>query len=295
MNVHDPVMAEVIGKAATLVEALPWLARFSGQTVVVKYGGSAMVDPELRRGFAQDVVFLRYCGIRVVVVHGGGPQITASLHRLGLPAVFAGGHRVTTAETIDVVRTVLLGEVNDELVDLINAHGSVAAGLSGEDVLTAVRRGPELVAGEQIDLGLVGDVAEVRVDRVRELLGAGRMPVIASVARSADGQLLNLNADPVAAALSVVLQAAKLVVLTDVEGLYADWDGSSGVLVSELSAAELRTLLPSLAGGMIPKMLACLTALDGGVPAAHLLDGRVPHALLLEIFTDSGVGTMVTS
>ncbi len=288
----DPA-GDIHAKAATLVEALPWLARFSGQTVVVKYGGSAMVDPELRRSIAQDVVFLRYCGIRVVVVHGGGPQITASLRRLGVPAVFAGGQRVTTAETIDVVRTVLLDEVNDDLVGLINEHGSIASGLSGEDVLTATRRGPEVVGGERVDLGLVGNVDVVHLGPVRDLLADGRMPVIASVARSADGQVLNVNADPVAAALAVELEVAKLVLLTDVEGLYADWDGSAGALLSELSAGELRTLLPSLSGGMVPKMRACLTAIDGGVPAAHLLDGRVPHALLLEIFTDSGVGTMV--
>ncbi len=291
--IADP-MTDIHRKAATLVEALPWLARFSGRTVVVKYGGSAMAEAELRQGFAQDVVFLRYCGIRVVVVHGGGPQITATLRRLGLPAVFAGGQRVTTAAVIDVVRTVLVSEINAEVVGLINAHGTIARGLSGEDVLTAVQRGPELVDGEPVDLGLVGDIAGVRLEPIVELLDAGRMPVVAGLGRSTDGQLLNVNADSVAAALAVALNAAKLIVLTDVEGLYADWDGTSGVLLSELSAAELRTLLPSLAGGMVPKMEACLTAVDGGVPAAHCLDGRVPHALLLEVFTDAGVGTMVT-
>jgi acetylglutamate kinase len=288
--------ADIHGKAAILVEALPWLARFSGRTVVVKYGGSAMADPELRQGFAQDVVFLRYCGIRVVVVHGGGPQITAHLDRLGLPAVFAGGLRVTTPETIDVVRMVLVGQVNGDVVGDINAHGPIAVGLSGEDahLLTASRLGPQVVAGAEVDLGLVGDIVDVRPDAVHSVLAAGHVPVVASIARSEAGEVLNVNADTAAAALAVAVAAEKLVVLTDVEGLYASWNGSSGDLVSALTAAELRSLVQTLDGGMAPKMRACLGAVEGGVPAAHVLDGRVPHALLLEVFTDSGVGTMVT-
>ncbi len=286
-------------KAAVLVEALPWLARFSGRTIVVKYGGSAMADPELRLAFAQDVVFLRHCGIRVVVVHGGGPQINAHLDRLGLPAVFAGGLRVTTPETIDVVRMVLVGQVNGDVVGDINAHGPIAVGLSGEDahLLIAKRRGPEVVAGAnqpRVDLGLVGDIAEVRPAAVHSVLAAGHVPVVASIARSDSGEVLNVNADTAAAAIAVSLEAEKLVMLTDVEGLYAGWDGSAGDVVGELCAADLRSLLPQLEGGMVPKMQACLTAVDGGVPAAHVLDGRLPHALLLEIFTESGVGTMVT-
>ncbi len=289
--------ADVLVKAAVLVEALPWLARFSGRTVVVKYGGSAMSDPELRAAFAEDVVFLRYCGIRVVVVHGGGPQITAHLDRLGLPAVFAGGLRVTTPETIDVVRMVLVGQVNGDVVGDINAHGPIAVGLSGEDahLLTGVRRGPQDVAGVAVDLGLVGDIVDVRPEAVYSVLAAGHVPVVASIARSEAGEVLNVNADTAAAALAVSVGAEKLVVLTDVEGLFAEWDGSTGDLVSELTAAELRVLLEQLAGGMVPKMQACLDAVEGGVPAAHVLDGRVPHALLLEVFTDSGVGTMVTA
>jgi acetylglutamate kinase len=287
---------EVLAKAGVLVEALPWLARFSGRTIVVKYGGSAMADPELRAAFAEDVVFLRYCGIRVVVVHGGGPQITAHLDRLGLPAVFAGGLRVTTPETIDVVRMVLVGQVNGDVVGDINVHGPIAVGLSGEDahLLTGVRRGPQDVKGDLVDLGLVGDIVDVRPDAVHSVLAAGHVPVVASIARSDAGEVLNVNADTVAAALAVSVGAEKLVVLTDVEGLYADWNGSTGDLVGELRAADLRTLVQHLSGGMMPKMQACLDAVEGGVPAAHVLDGRVPHALLLEVFTDSGVGTMVT-
>lgn len=290
------LVPDIHTKAATLVEALPWLARFSGRTIVVKYGGSAMTDLALRAAFAQDVVFLRYCGIRVVVVHGGGPQITAHLDRLGLPAEFAGGLRVTTAETIDVVRMVLVGQVNGEIVGDINAHGPIAVGLSGEDahLLTGRRRGPQVVDGIEVDLGLVGDITDVRPEAVHSVLAAGHVPVVAGIARGADGHLLNVNADTAAAALAVSVEAEKLVVLTDVEGVYAGWNGRTGDLVSELTAADLRALVPHLAGGMAPKMQACLDAVEGGVPAAHVLDGRVPHALLLEVFTNSGVGTMVT-
>ena len=292
MTVH----ADVHTKAATLIEALPWLARFSGRTIVVKYGGSAMADVSLRASFAEDVMFLRYCGIKVVIVHGGGPQITAHLDRLGVDAVFAGGLRVTTPETLDVVRMVLVGQVNRDVVGDINSHGPIAVGMSGEDaqLLTARRRGPQVVAGEEVDLGLVGDIVDVRPNPVHGLLAAGHVPVVASVACSAEGEVLNVNADSAAAALAVAIAAEKLVVLTDVQGVYADWDGTTGSLVSDLTAAQLRDLLLSLDGGMVPKMRACLAAVDGGVPAAHVLDGRVPHTLLLEIFTDSGVGTMVT-
>jgi len=289
------------GKAATLVEALPWLARFSGRTIVVKYGGSAMAKGSLRASFAQDVVFLRYCGIGVVVVHGGGPQITAHLHRLGLDAVFAGGLRVTTPETLQLVRMVLVGQVNSDVVGDINVHGSIAVGMSGEDarLLTAVRRGPQTVDGTEIDLGLVGDVVAVAADPVHSLLAAGHVPVIASIARSDDGEVLNVNADAAAAALAVAVGAEKLVVLTDVEGLYDAWDGGPdggrGRLISDLTAVRLRPMLPQLGGGMLPKVQACLQAVEGGVPVAHVLDGRVPHALLLEAFTGPGVGTVVTS
>ncbi|MBQ1027033.1 acetylglutamate kinase [Micromonospora sp. C95] len=280
-------------KAATLIEALPWLARLSGATVVIKYGGSAMVDPELRRAFAADMVFLRYVGLKPVVVHGGGPQISAMLGRLGIASEFRGGLRVTTPEAMDVVRMVLVGQVGRELVGLINAHGPFAVGLSGEDagLFTAVRRSA-YVDGQPVDVGQVGDVESVDVSAVDDLIAAGRIPVISTVAPDADGVLHNLNADTAAAALAVALRARKLVVLTDVPGLYADWPDTSSLL-SEINTDELAKLLPSLESGMVPKMEACLRAVNGGVPAAHVVDGRVAHSTLLEVFTPEGFGTMV--
>ncbi|MFP5218581.1 MAG: acetylglutamate kinase [Actinomycetes bacterium] len=280
-------------KAGALVEALPWLKRFSGRTVVVKYGGNAMLDDDLRAAFAEDVVFLRYAGVRVVVVHGGGPQITTHLDRLGVATEFRGGLRVTTPETMQVVRMVLVGQVNSDVVNLVNDHGPFAVGLSGEDahLFTAQRR-PAMVDGEPVDVGLVGDVVDVRPQVVTALLDGGKVPVVATVARGTDGQIYNVNADTAAAALAVAVGAEKLVVLTDVEGLYADWPNSDEV-ISSLTDTELEALLPTLSSGMAPKMEACLRAVQGGVPRAHVLDGRVPHSLLLELFTDEGVGTMV--
>jgi len=290
--------ATSLEKAATLIEALPWLDRFHGQTVVIKYGGHAMADEALRLGFAQDVVFLRYAGLRPVVVHGGGPQISAQLERLGVPTTFRAGLRVTSPETMDVVRMVLTGQVNRDVVGLINRHGPFAVGMSGEDanLFTASRRGA-IVDGEPVDLGLVGEIDTVNPGAVRVLLDDGRVPVVSSVARGTDGEIYNVNADTAAAALAVALNAIKLVVLTDVEGLYANWQpgdsASADDVISLLQATELEALLPSLSAGMIPKMEACLRAVRGGVPQAHVLDGRLPHAVLLEIFTDSGIGTMV--
>jgi acetylglutamate kinase len=288
-----------VSKAATLIEALPWLEQFYGKIVVLKYGGNAMTDHDLRVAFAQDVVFLRYAGLRPVVVHGGGPQINAQLDRLGMEATFAGGLRVTTKETMDVVRMVLTGQVNREIVGLVNAHGPFAVGMSGEDAhLLTARRIQAEVAGEPVDLGQVGEVHAVNPGAVRALLADGRIPVISSVARSASGEVLNVNADTAAAAIAIELSAAKLVFLTDVAGLHRNWTGqhtggSRPDVISQLTASELASLLPSLSEGMIPKMAACLSAVRGGVPQAHVLDGRLPHAILLEIFTDSGIGTMV--
>jgi len=301
--------ASALEKAATLIEALPWLERFHGEVVLIKYGGNAMTDEQLRLAFAQDVVFLRYAGLRPVVVHGGGPQISAHLDRLGMESTFRAGLRVTTTEAMDVVRMVLTGQVNKDVVGLINKHGPFAVGLSGEDaqLLTARRVGATTADGEVVDIGHVGEVVSVNPGAVSALIADGRIPVISTVARSDAGEILNVNADTAAAALAVALGAAKIVLLTDVAGLYADWPGeppAAGAtspaesgrppeVISELSVSDLAAMLPVLSGGMIPKMEACLTAVRGGVPQAHVLDGRLPHAVLLEIFTDSRLGTMV--
>ncbi|SDN83604.1 N-acetylglutamate kinase [Cryobacterium flavum] len=287
--------AEASVKAATLIEALPWLKRFHDQIIVVKFGGNAMVSEDLQRAFAEDMVYLRYAGIRPVVVHGGGPQISAMLKRLGIESEFRGGYRVTTPEAMDVVRMVLTGQINRDLVSHINQHGPLAAGLSGEDAgLFRGRRRGVVIDGVEVDLGLVGDVVGVDPEAVLAQLAAGRIPVVSSIAPDADvpGQSLNVNADAAAAALAIALGAAKLVILTDVAGLYRDWPNRDS-LVSIIDVLELRGLLPELESGMIPKMTACLDAVDGGVAKAAIIDGRVPHSILLEIFTGSGIGTEV--
>ncbi|MGY1807900.1 acetylglutamate kinase [Blastococcus sp. SYSU D00669] len=291
MRTHDPAGDAL--KVAVLTGALPWLKEFHGNVVVVKYGGHAMVDEECRRAFAEDMVFLRTCGIHPVVVHGGGPQITEMLTRLGISSEFRGGLRVTTPETIDVVRMVLTGQVGPDIVGLINQHGSLAVHLSGEDGgLFTAERTAAVVDGEPVDIGLVGDVVAVDPTPITALLEAGHIPVVASVAPDRDGVVHNVNADTAAAAVAVALGAVKLVVLTDVEGLYADWPDRDS-LVQQVDAAELAEILPDLDAGMIPKMAACLRAVEGGVNRATVVDGRMPHALLLEMFTTEGTGTMV--
>ncbi|HEX8780312.1 MAG TPA: acetylglutamate kinase [Nocardioides sp.] len=280
-------------KARTLAAALPWLKRYHGRTIVVKYGGNAMTDDTLKVAFAEDIAFLRFAGFRPVVVHGGGPQISAMLDKLGIESEFRGGLRVTTPEAMDVVRMVLVGKVQRELVGLINSHGPLAVGLSGEDAgLFTAEPANTMVDGEEVDLGLVGEVSSVRPEAVQDLVEAGRIPVISSVAPDADGLVHNVNADTAAAALAVALGADKLLVLTDVEGLYRDWPDSDDV-IQEISPESLAELMPSLASGMVPKMEACLNAVQGGVPRATVVDGREAHAVLLEIFTDEGVGTQV--
>ncbi|SDD14989.1 acetylglutamate kinase [Glycomyces harbinensis] len=288
-----PHLQAALGKAETLIEALPWLQRFTGSIVVVKYGGNAMINPELQAAFAADMVFLHYVGIKPVVVHGGGPQISSMLAKLNIASEFKGGLRVTTPEAADVVRMVLVGQVGRQLVGLINNHGPFAVGMSGEDaqLFTAKRRWAD-VDGEQVDVGRVGDVASVNTAAVDDLIDAGRIPVVSTVALDHDGILYNLNADTAAAALAEALGAQKLIVLTDVEGLYEDWPDKDSLL-RQVTTDRLAEMLPTLQAGMVPKMEACLRAVKGGVPRAHVIDGRVPHSTLLEIFTSDGVGTMV--
>jgi acetylglutamate kinase len=288
---------DAAAKAAVLIESLPWLQRFAGKIVVVKFGGNAMVDDTLKRAFAEDMVYLRHAGLRPVVVHGGGPQISAELANRGIASEFRGGLRVTTPEVMAVVKDVLETRVNAELVELINAHGSYGVGLSGESQdLFGGRRRSTVVDGTEVDLGLVGDVVEVDPAVVLELLDDGFIPVVSSVAPDLDapGQSLNVNADSAAASLAIALEASKLVILTDVAGLYSDWPNRDS-LVSHLTAVELVALLPSLESGMIPKMLACLEAIEAGVEKAAIIDGRIPHSILLEIFTSDGIGTEVVA
>ena len=283
------------GKAQTLVEALPWLERFRGALVVIKYGGNAMVDDELKAAFAQDIVFLRYAGLRPVVVHGGGPQIATMLKRVGLTSEFRGGLRVTTPEVMEVVRMVLTGQVGPELVGLLNQHGPLAVSLSGEDAaLFGARRRAMVIDGIPVDLGLVGDVESVNPSAVMDILDAGRIPVVSTVAPDLDveGQILNVNADSAASALAVALKAHKLVVLTDVEGVYASWPDRDSLL-SQLSVSAAADLLTRVDAGMRPKLEACVRAVTDGVPQAHIIDGRQPHSLLLEVFTSEGIGTMI--
>ena len=284
----------LVEKASILTEALPWLETYAGKTVVIKYGGNAMIDEDLKRAFAQDIVFMKRCGVHPVVVHGGGPQISSMLERLNIATEFKGGLRVTTPEAMEIVRMVLVGQVGRDLVGLINQQSSIAVGMSGEDggLFTATRK-PAMVGGEPVDIGLVGDVTSVRTQAINGLIRAGHIPVVASIAPDAAGVVHNVNADTAAAALAVGLQADRMVVLTDVEGLYADWPNSTDV-IKELPASQLREMLPTLESGMVPKMEACLKAVDGGLTRATVIDGRVPHALLLEIFTNAGIGTMVT-
>ena len=276
-----------------LAGALPWLKAYHGKIVVVKYGGNAMTDDTLKQAFAEDIAFLRFAGFKPVVVHGGGPQISRMLDKLGIESEFRGGLRVTTPEAMDVVRMVLVGQVQRELVGLINSHGPLAVGLSGEDAgLFTAKATNTIVDGEEVDLGLVGEVARVRPEAVRDLIEAGRIPVVSSVAPDDLGRVHNVNADTAAAALAVALGAEKLLVLTDVEGLYANWP-DKGSLIKEISPEALSELMPSLESGMVPKMAACQQAVVGGVARATVVDGREPHAVLLELFTDEGVGTQV--
>ena len=276
-------------RARALVEALPYIQRFAGTTVVIKYGGNAMVDPALAATFAEDVVLLRSVGIKPVVVHGGGPQIGELLARLGKTTEFRDGLRVTDAETLDVARMVLVGKVGRDIVGSINVHGAYAVGLSGEDggLIRAVPHDPEL--------GFVGDVAEVRPGILERLLAEDMIPVVSTIGSDDQGQAYNINADTVAGALAGALRAEKVIYLTDVPGLLLDVADPS-TLVARTTVAEIGRLIDEgvISGGMIPKVAACVEAVQAGARSAHMLDGRLPHVLLLELFTDAGIGTMIT-
>ncbi len=282
-------------KAEVLIQALPWLRRFAHTIVVIKYGGNAMTSEALRHAFAEDVLFLHQVGIKAVVVHGGGPQISSMLTRLAIEPEFLGGLRVTTPEVMDVVRMVLTGQVQRELVNLINAEEACAVGISGEDGgLLRARRRCTSVQGEPIDVGRVGDVVEVDPQAVIDLLDAGRIPVVSTVAVDVDepGQVLNVNADSAASALAVALGASKLLVLTDIEGLLGRWPDADS-LIRHIGASAAERMLPLMSAGMAPKLEACVRAIQGGVPQAHMIDGRLEHSMLVEVFTTEDMGTMV--
>ena len=281
---------EAANRAEVLIEALPYIRRFAGAVVVVKFGGNAMESAELAAQFAEDVVLLQSVGLRPVVVHGGGPQISDLMARLGKKTEFRDGLRVTDAETVDIARMVLVGKVNRDIVASINVHGPVAVGLSGEDagLIVASARNPEL--------GFVGDVAAVNPTIVERLLAEGLIPVLSTIGADPEGQAYNINADTVAGAVAEALGAEKVIFLTDIAGLLADVDDPSS-LISATTAGELQGAIDrgELTGGMIPKVAACIHAVGNGVGSAHILDGRVPHVVLLELFSDAGVGTMVTA
>jgi acetylglutamate kinase len=285
---NDPRVRDAGAKATILAEALPYIREFSGKTVVIKYGGHAMESAELADQWAQDVVLMRLVGMNPVVVHGGGPQITDLMRRLGKTATFVDGLRVTDAETVDIARMALVGKVNREVVASLNQHGSYAVGLSGEDA--------GLIAVTQRDerLGFVGDVSAIDPSILHRLLNEELIPVVATIGMDDTGQAYNVNADTVAGAIAEALGAEKLVYLTDIEGLRRDVNDASS-LVRQITAADLQGMIDSgvLAGGMIPKIASCVQAVKNGVPRAHILDGRVPHVLLLEIVPDEGIGTMV--
>ena len=287
---------EALRKAATLTEALPWMRRFQGSIFVIKLGGNAMGDGELMQSFADDMVFLSTVGVKPVVVHGGGPQITQALEAKGIPSEFRGGYRVTSTAAIPVVRDVLRNTISADVAERINRHSDLAVVLSGEDEnLFVARKRGALVDGASVDLGYVGDVVQVNPGVIHDLLDAGKIPVVSSVAPGDDGTaLLNVNADSAAAALAIAVGAEKMVLLTDVQGLYRHWPDAES-LISSLSATELEGLLPGLESGMIPKMTACLDAVRGGVAKAAIIDGRIAHSVLLEAFTAEGIGTEVVA
>jgi acetylglutamate kinase len=300
-QIKAPNNLDAFKKAEVLIEALPWIQQFAHKIVVVKYGGNAMVDNDLKEKFAKDISFMKTVGLRPVVVHGGGPQISTMLKKLGIESEFKGGFRVTTEDAMDVVRMVLTGKISRELIGLINNNAEkdsgYAIGLSGEDakIFQAVRK-THNEDGIEVDLGLVGDIVGVDTSAINSLLANGRIPVISSVAPNINNskEVLNINADIAAGELAKALGAVKLVILTDVAGLYENFEDKN-TLISEIGTVTLEKLLPSLQSGMIPKVTSCINAVKSGVKEAHIIDGRISHSLVTEIFTSKGIGTLINA
>ncbi len=289
-------MKDALRKAEVLLEALPYIKKYYGQTIVIKYGGNAMANERLQDTFAQDIVLLRYVGINTVIVHGGGPQITDYMERLSLSVEFVDGHRVTDAETMEVAKMVLVGKVNKEIVSRINAHGVQAVGLSGDDATLIVARKREHLGAEgPVDLGFVGDVERVNPEILRNLIRNEYVPVVAGIGVDTAGQSYNINADRIAAAVAAALEANKLIFLTNTEGIYRDYGKAHGKLIKQMDLEGARRLMGSgaLTEGMLPKLAGCIEAVAAGVGRTHIIDGRIEHALLLEVFTDTGIGTMI--
>jgi acetylglutamate kinase len=282
-------------KAQTLIESLPWLLRFRGAVMVVKLGGHAMVSDDLLDAFASDMVYLRTVGVRPVVVHGGGPQISQALDAAGVESEFRGGYRVTSTQAIPIVASVLVDDISADVVSRINQYGELAEAIGGDGGLFTAQKTTTVVDGETVDLGHVGEVVSVTPERILSMIHEGTIPVVSSYVPGGPGEPgLNVNADQAASALAVALGAEKLVLLTDVPGLYANWPDTTDV-ISTITSTQLRDMVPSLSSGMIPKMTSCLQAVDGGVSKAAIIDGRLAHSVLLEIFTPTGIGTEVVS
>jgi len=294
------MVKDAVEKAGILIEALPYIKKFYGKTVVIKYGGHAMINDELKQAVINDVILMKLIGINPVIVHGGGPEITDMLARLQIPSQFVGGSRVTDAATMEIVEMVLVGKINKEIVALINRHGGRAVGLSGKDanLIQAVKKLGKSIddSGHEVtqDIGFVGDVRKINPEIIQTVIGEGYIPVVAPVGVGTDGESYNINADYVAGEVAAALGAAKLILLTDVEGIFEDY-GSKETLISELKLHQVNELIPRgiISGGMIPKVECCVQAIEAGVATTHILDGRIPHSILLEVFTDKGIGTMV--
>jgi len=293
-------LKDAVEKAGILIEALPYIQKFYGKTIVIKYGGHAMINDELKQAVINDVILMKLIGINPVIVHGGGPEITDMLARLQIPSRFVGGSRVTDDATMEIVEMVLVGKINKEIVALINRHGGRAVGLSGKDanLIQAVKKMGKSIdlSGNELtqDIGFVGDVKKINPEIIQTVIKEGYIPIVAPVGVGEEGESYNINADYVAGEVATALGAAKLILLTDVEGIFKDYNNKKS-LISELELNQVNDLIArgTISGGMIPKVECCVQAVEAGVTTTHILDGRIPHSILLEIFTDKGIGTMV--